>query len=226
MINDWTQLGNDIDGETSQDYSGQSVSLNSAGDIVAIGAIRNDGNGPDSGHVRVYRFPDLNDNGATWQQLGNDIDGETSQDQSGQSVSLNSAGDIVAIGAVRNDGNGPNSGHVRVYRFPDLNDSGATWQQLGNDIDGETMGDQSGQSVSLNSTGNILAIGANNDGNGINSGHVRVFTIQLPEEETTTPTSPTPTLTSPTTNQNLLRNAGIVFILSLIVILLLLYLII
>ena len=44
----------DIDGEAADDYSGHSVSLSSDGTIVAIGAIDNDGNGSDSGHVRVY----------------------------------------------------------------------------------------------------------------------------------------------------------------------------
>ena len=48
-------------------------------------------------------------------QLGEDIDGEAADDESGRSVSLSADGNIVAIGAYRNDGNGSNSGHVRVY---------------------------------------------------------------------------------------------------------------
>ena len=43
------------------------------------------------------------------EQLGSDIDGEASGDRSGYSVSLDSDGDRVAIGAYLNDGN---SGHV------------------------------------------------------------------------------------------------------------------
>jgi len=39
-----TQLGSDINGEAATDYSGYSVSMNSAGDRVAIGANWNDGN--------------------------------------------------------------------------------------------------------------------------------------------------------------------------------------
>ena len=53
-INDWAQLGLDIDGEATGDQSGYSVSMNAAGDRVAIGAVLNDGNGSESGHVRVY----------------------------------------------------------------------------------------------------------------------------------------------------------------------------
>jgi hypothetical protein len=108
--------------------------------------------------------------------LGNDIDidGEAAGDYSGWSVSLSSDGDIVAIGATRNSANGPNAGkagHVRVYqRVAD------GWNQLGNDIDAEVTGDQSGYSVSLSSDGRIVAIGAiYNDDNGSGAGHVRVY---------------------------------------------------
>ncbi len=38
-----TQLGSDIDGEARDDWSGVSVSMNSDGDRVAIGAYYNDG---------------------------------------------------------------------------------------------------------------------------------------------------------------------------------------
>ena len=166
---EWTQLGNDIDGETKHDQSGYSVSLSSNGQIVAIGATKNDGTGNDAGHVRVYQ----RDAGAStgWTQLGNDIDGEAANDNSGYSVSLSSDGKILAIGARYNDGKGTDAGHVRVYEY-----ASTEWTQLGNDIDGEAAGDQSGYSVSLSSDGKILAIGARyNDGKGTDAGHVRVY---------------------------------------------------
>lgn len=48
--------------------------------------------------------------------------------------------------------------------------------QLGADIDGEFAGDQSGFSVSLSADGATVVIGApNNDGNGNDSGHTRIF---------------------------------------------------
>ena len=64
----WTQIGSDIDGEDFDDHSGNSVSLSGDGTVVAIGAYDNDGNGSDSGHVRVYE----NNNG-TWTQIGSAI---------------------------------------------------------------------------------------------------------------------------------------------------------
>ena len=163
----WSQLGSDIDGEAANDISGYSVSLSSDGTIVAIGAIYNDGStGSDAGHVRVYK----NISG-TWTKIGDDIDGEAANDNSGFSVSLSSDGTIVAIGAPQNVGTGSNAGHVRVYQY-----ASSTWSQLESDIDGEAANDISGSSVSLSSDGTIVAIGApQNDGNGSNSGHVRVY---------------------------------------------------
>lgn len=63
-----------------------------------------------AGHVRVYQYAD-----SSWNQVGSDIDGEAYYDYSGYSVSLSKDGNIVAIGADYNDGNGNLSGHVRVY---------------------------------------------------------------------------------------------------------------
>jgi len=162
----WVQKGVDIDGEAAIDYSGLSVSLSSDGTEVAIGAPLNDGNASNDGHVRVYEW-----NGSAWQQKGADIDGEAAADYLGYSVSLSSDGTEVAIGAILNDGNGSDAGHVRVYQY-----SGGTWTQLGSDIDGEAALDQSGYSVSLSSDGTEVAIGAPyNDGNGTSAGHVRVY---------------------------------------------------
>ena len=110
IISAQTQLGSDIDGEAANDRSGYSVSMNSAGDRVAIGARSNDGTASQAGHVRIYEYSN-----SSWTQLGSDIDGEAAADQSGISVSMNSAGDRVAIGADLNDGTGSNAGHVRVY---------------------------------------------------------------------------------------------------------------
>jgi hypothetical protein len=167
--NSWQQLGADIDGEAAGDYSGESVSLSSDGTIVAIGAIYNDVNRLDSGHVRIYNF--VNN---SWQQLGADIYGEAATDSSGYPVSLSSDGSIVAIGAIYNDENGLDSGHVRIYSY--VNNS---WQQLGADIDGEAAGDYSGFSVSLSGDGANLIIGAiTNIGNGsASAGHARVFKL-------------------------------------------------
>ena len=166
----WTQVGADIDGEARSDFSGSSVSLSSDAKTVAIGAEFNDGNGARSGHVRIFQWTE---SASTWTQVGADIDGEASDDESGFSVSLSSDGKTVAIGAVGNDGNGSRSGHVRIFQWTE---STSAWIQVGADIDGEERGDLSGKSVSLSSDGKSVAIGSeDNDGNGTRSGHVRIF---------------------------------------------------
>ena len=53
----------------------------------------------------------LAESSGTWTQVGADIDGEASRDESGYSVSMSSDGTRVAIGAPYNDG----TGHVRVF---------------------------------------------------------------------------------------------------------------
>ena len=168
---DFSLMGSDIDGEAAGDFSGFSVSISSDGTIVAIGADNNDGNGTNSGHVRIYEW---NSGSSSWDKKGSDIDGEAAADYSGQSVSISSDGTIVAIGANGNDGNGNAAGHVRIYEW-----NGSAWIQRGNDIDGEAANDNSGRSVSLSSDGTIVAIGAyGNDGNGNAAGHVRVYEFQ------------------------------------------------
>jgi hypothetical protein len=109
----------------------------------------------------------MNIGSGEWFQMGVDIDGEVVGDESGYSVSLSADGTRVAIGARLNDG----KGDTRVYEW-----SGSVWTQMGLDIDGEAESDQSGYSVSLSADGTRVAIGAPyNDGNGLNSGHTRVY---------------------------------------------------
>ena len=158
----WTQMGMEINGEAPDDVSGSSVSMSSDGNRLAIGSAFNDGNGNDSGHVRVFEWMN-----GEWTQLGMDIDGEDSNDGSGWSVALSSDGNRVAIGAQMNNDNGLNSGHVRVYEWMN-----GEWTQVGMDIDGEMSGEFLGRAVSISSDGSRAAIGAPQ-----NMGRVRVYEL-------------------------------------------------
>lgn len=188
----WTQIGQDIEGEASNDELGTSISLSNDGSIVAIGATGNDGTGLDVGHVRIYQ-----NSSGTWTQTGQDIDGEADENKSGHSISLSADGSVIAIGAIFNYDNGIETGHVRIYE-----NVGGSWAKVGQDIDGEAMNDQSGNAISLSSDGLNVAIGAHlNDGNGNNSGHVRVYKLLN-----------TPSITSQPSNQsNICPNNGISF---------------
>ena len=112
----WAQMGTTIPGENGGDQFGGSVSLSNDGLTLAVGGTGNDSSGNERGHVRVYQW-----DGADWDQLGLDIEGESGGDQSGWSVDLSrSTGLKVAIGGIFNDGNGSNSGHVRIYEWDGL----------------------------------------------------------------------------------------------------------
>ncbi len=168
----WSQLGGDIDGEARDDLSGWSVSISGDGTRVAIGAPYNDpSTGNNAGHVRVYDW-----NNVSWSQVGQDIDGEAAADNSGWSVSLSSDGTHLAIGSPYNDpSTGDDAGHVRVYVY---NSVTPAWEQVGSDIDGEALDDLSGYSLSMSSDGTRVAIGTPfNDGNGISTGRVRVYSL-------------------------------------------------
>ena len=163
----WEQIGSDIDGESPADYSGNSVSVSSNGNIIAIGAssaTHHDSNRNISGHVRIYE-----NNSGIWEQIGSDIDGESSGDNSGYSVSLSSDGKVVAIGAPKNNSQSQ-SGRVRIYK-----NNNEVWEQIGSDIDGELPGDLSGTSVSLSYNGNIIAIGTPKNNSQSQSGRVRIY---------------------------------------------------
>jgi hypothetical protein len=86
---DWTQRGDDIDGEAAGDFSGYSVSLAADGETVAIGAPQN---GEFLGHVRIFDW-----SGTAWVQRGGDIDGEAVRSFIGLPVSLAADGETVAI---------------------------------------------------------------------------------------------------------------------------------
>jgi hypothetical protein len=151
----WTQLGQDIKGDATDDQNGTSVSLSFDGKKVAIGARF-------TGRVRIFKLY-----GTTWGKLGQDIYGEN--DQSGYSVSLSGDGNTVAIGAPYNDNNNKTkSGTVRIFEL-----DGTMWKPLGQNINGETSNEQSGYSVSLSNDGKIVAIRSFNNNN--NNRHIKVY---------------------------------------------------
>jgi len=105
--------------------------------------------------------------GVSWDQLGNDIDGETSGDAEGSNIALNEDGTIIATGAPFN---GPNAGQVRVFKY-----NGNDWVQLGTDIETGGPNRRAGR-VDINAAGDRVVIGIPliSAGPG-NSGALKVF---------------------------------------------------
>ncbi len=168
----WEQEGQDLDGalwDEEEDFFGKSVGINGDGNRVVVGGPLNNDNGFWSGHTKVFEY---NQNTELWKQLGSDILGDNGFNWSGDSVDINTKGDVIVIGAPLNDGNnGGSSGLARIYRYTD-----EQWQQEGQDLTGDGEDDSFGSSVGINGEGNRVVIGGPfNDNNGSNSGHVKVF---------------------------------------------------
>ena len=84
-----------------------------------------------------------------------DIDGEAADDHQEGLLAYPSMGSRLAIGAIWNDGNGSNAGHVRVYEL----DSFASFLTLNDTLYGNP-GDHFGGSVAIDADGSRLAIGS------------------------------------------------------------------
>ncbi len=107
-------------------------------------------------------------------QIGPTLLGDTTFANYGASVSINTDGSVFAIGCPQSDAIG--NGYVEVY-----NVNGSDFEKIGDSINGINGIDPErfGASVSLNGSGDLLAIGAPRAGrNGRFSGAVRIFENQ------------------------------------------------
>ena len=146
-----------ITGEASYDYFGVSVSISASGDAIVVGSPYANSN---KGYVKVYK----NISG-TWTQQGAKITGEISYDNFGVSVSINSTGDTIVVGASYANSY---TGYAKVYK-----NISNTWTLQGAKIDGETTYQYFGYSVAINSTGDTIVVGAHAANN--STGYVKVY---------------------------------------------------
>jgi len=141
------------------DLFGLSVSMDSAGDTVIIGAISDDDNGFSSGSAYIFQL-----SAGVWtQQAKLTASDAAAADFFGGSVSISGDGDTVIVGAFSDDNeNGGGAGAAYVYQF-----DGTNWNETkkvispdGSSADG--FGGGGGNGVSLDANGGIGAIGAPN----------------------------------------------------------------
>jgi hypothetical protein len=96
-------------------------------------------------------------NGTAWVQRGVDLDGSATGDEFGTSVDLSKNGLYLIGGAPKNDTGGSNAGHARVFFISQrLVVRGI---QIGPNINGTVVNEQSGTSVSVSNTGTRVAVG-------------------------------------------------------------------
>ena len=140
---------------------GASLGISYDGSTIAVGAPAPDEDG-EAGAVRIFTRADGE---AEWtQQTFPEPDGIEEGDEFGDSVALNDAGDILAVGAPQDNGASDadiDSGAVYIFTR-----NGDTWTQqttvLRSQDPTSDVGDEGnfGNSVALNSNGLILAVGA------------------------------------------------------------------
>ena len=179
----WNQVGSNIDGSGENDYFGSSIAMDSSGEFIAVG-------GPfagdaSAGHVKVYQ--NVNN---TWNQTGNQIQGNADNDQFGSAVDMNSDGKVIVVGAKNADSG---KGAATIYQYKNIvtgyNTSDLSWNRIGAGITGDSAGDFVGTSVGIIREGTEFSIGApgkqvdTND----NAGTVESYTFDYEKLSVTEP---------------------------------------
>lgn len=145
----WEQVGETIEGTYSREEFGFAVAMSESGDHIAIGApYASD----QPGRVVVYRYYD-----GKWMKQGNDIVGETNEDEAGETIDILEHGpDVyVAVGAPMDLST---EGTATVFQYNRID---TDWEIMDRYVDGDDVGTDFGRSVSLGHDGTnvILAVG-------------------------------------------------------------------
>jgi len=142
-------------------YFGYDIQLNAEGNRMAVSLLSTENGQQLAGCVKIFEFKEN-----TWQQLGQPLTGYgDNRTWFGASISLNPAGDVIAIGTAAS------VGYVRVYRY--VQDS---WIQIGSDISGVENLYMIGGRVKVNSDSKTLAVGFINITN--RTGNVKIFKLK------------------------------------------------
>lgn len=105
-----------------------------------------------------------------WSQLGTEHFGDAGNDNFGNTVSINGSGNIYASST---RGSTSITSYCKVFKW-DLGTS--SWEQMGSDLTGATVGDYFGLDQQLSEDGNRIVVGAFGSGEmGSYSGHTKVF---------------------------------------------------
>jgi hypothetical protein len=166
---DWVQKGTTFTGIAGE-HLGTNVNINSNGNTVLMSSPLNDNNGSNTGELKLYEW-----DGASWNQKGQAFNGAIISDIDCCSANLasgmDSLGNTFAFWIEVNDN--PFEGVVRIYSWND-----SVWTQKGLDLIGGGGDNVAVDFISLNSTGNVLAIGFPYDftfEDGYDNGRVKVY---------------------------------------------------
>ncbi len=160
--NTWTQLGTDIIG-TSGENIGAAINLNGAGNLIIVGTLDDT--------ARVYEYNPTTDDWETYgQTLTSNSTSQFNNFQFGRTVDINDNGTKIVVGARFDETIGFRSGQVTVYEY-----IFGTWTPVGPPINGNA-GDALGNAVSMDSSGNIVAVGTSSFSTTLNNvGKTEIF---------------------------------------------------
>lgn len=164
----WVQKGQTITSSSTREV-GFAVDISSDGDSLIVGARGISSN--DLGQVELYRWDASND------QWDREMTyGFTVGQSFGSGVSISGNGLVFAAGYPDDDdGTGTPLGNVKVYDTAARNGDGDSRPDIYGEEDYDEIGYNS-QSFDLDDDGSTIAIGSReNDGGGVDRGHVRVF---------------------------------------------------
>jgi len=137
---------------------GHCVTFNSNGSRMAVGAPYADG---ERGEVTVYDYTSGSGTRGEWIRVGAPITGNNlPADRFGWDIALDGVGDDVWIGAPRPGG----TGYVAHFSLQGTYPGGATWKRdnHGGSVSGVGPRDKFGYSISCNTGGSAVAVGAPN----------------------------------------------------------------
>ncbi len=159
----YNQLGDDIDGTVSEKgHLGKAVAISKDGLRVAICSPEES---VGKGVTRVFDWDATLDK---WVQVGPDIVGPSNNFNVGFSIDMNEDGTRLILGAPA----ARNGGRAYVYELDPTN----TWQMLGNTLI-QAGTQQAGFSVTMNASGDQIALGAPNTAHGTGLGRVIAYKL-------------------------------------------------
>ncbi len=160
----WEQVGQTLTGETNQDRFGNDVAINDAGNRIMVGS----SNGVVNGYIKVYQL-----NGNTWETFGNPLIPSVEDEFFSSSLAMSADGLTIAIGSSGAKIGGTTLGVASIFTYDATSND---WILKGSILEGTDNSGRFGQSVALNNSGDIVAVGAPMfNGNGVSGGQVKIF---------------------------------------------------
>lgn len=147
---EWTQIGENILGESNEDYFGSDVDISQNGTTVAIAATGKDDDFTNAGQVRVYS---LSNN--QWSQVGQNINGLRPNEGDDIQVRLSNNAQTLIASWPYYGNELEKEGIVKIFK-----NENEQWVEVGQSITGNDFFTYAGSGLNISSDGSVLAVGS------------------------------------------------------------------